>query len=183
MPSPGNRSIVLHRLQMLHAHGLLAAPLGTGNVSQPGADQHQRGVPVREAAHRPRPAPNLPVQPLNDVVGAAFSGEKIRGKNKGNGSTCLARRNLPKKRYFLKKSFCFGLRHVILYLNIRSRKSAMTTDVALRELPRLVCHIWLGPDPGQSVQPSRAGGYVPSLSGRGRSPFASVVYIERNASI
>ena len=103
--------------------------------------------------------------------------------NKGNGSTCLTRRNLPKKRYFSKKSFCFGLRHVILYLNIRSRKSAMTTDVALRELPRLVCHIWLRSDPGQSVQPSRAEGYVPSLSGRGRSLFASVVYIERNASI
>lgn len=117
------------------------------------------------------------------VLPAAFSGEKMREKHKGNGSACLARRNLPKKRYFSKKVLFFGLSRVILNLNIRSRESAMTTDVALRELPRLVCHIWLGPDPGQSVQPSRAGGYVPSLSGRGRSPFASVVYIERNASI
>ena len=183
MASAGNGGIVQHYLQMHHAHVLLVAPLCAGHMPQPGADQHQRGVPVREAADYPRPAPNLPVQPLNDVVGAAFSGETIREKNKGNGSTCLTRRNLPKKRNFSKKSFCFGLRRVILNLNIRSRESAMTMDVALRELPRLVCHIWLRSDPGQSVQPSRAEGYVPSLSGRGRSLFASVVYIERNASI
>ena len=70
MASAGNGGIVQHYLQMLHTHVLLVAPLCAGHVPQSGADQHQCGVPVREAADYPRPASNLPVQPFNDVVGA-----------------------------------------------------------------------------------------------------------------
>ena len=70
MASAGNGGIVQHYLQMLHAHVLLVAPLCAGHVTQPGADQHQCGVPVREAAHHAHPAANLAIEPLYCVVGA-----------------------------------------------------------------------------------------------------------------
>ena len=69
MKSAGKGSVV-QRLQMLHVHVLLVAPLRPCNVPQPGAEQHQRRVPVRETAHHARPAPDLTVQPFNGVVGA-----------------------------------------------------------------------------------------------------------------
>ena len=53
---------------MLHVHVLLVAPLGTGNVTQPGADQHQRRVPIRETADHPGPSPDFPIQSLNHIV-------------------------------------------------------------------------------------------------------------------
>ena len=53
---------------MLHAHVFLAAPLGTGNVAQSGTDQHKCRIAVGECADNTRPAPDLTVHALNDVV-------------------------------------------------------------------------------------------------------------------
>ena len=69
MKSAGNRGVVQSRLQVLHGHVFLAAPLGARHVTKPGADQHQGGVAVRERPHHPRPAADLTVQPLDHVVG------------------------------------------------------------------------------------------------------------------
>ena len=70
MRSAGNRGVVQSRLQVLHVHVFLAAPLGAHHVAEPGADQHQGGISVRERPHHPRPSADLTVQPLNHVVGA-----------------------------------------------------------------------------------------------------------------
>ena len=70
MKSAGNEGIVHDRLQVLHVHVFLVAPLGASHVAQPGADQHQGGVPVRERPHHPRPTADLTVQPLDHIVGA-----------------------------------------------------------------------------------------------------------------
>ena len=51
MKSAGNRGVVQSRLQMLHVHVFLAAPLGARHVAKSGADQHQGGVAVRERPH------------------------------------------------------------------------------------------------------------------------------------
>ena len=80
MKSAGKGGVV-HCLQMLHVHVLPVAPLCTGNVSQSGADQHQRRVPVREAAHYARPAADLAIEPLYGIVGAD-SRPMLRGKIK-----------------------------------------------------------------------------------------------------
>ena len=61
MKSAGNRDILNGSLQMLHVHVLLVAPLGTGHMAQPGTDQHERGIAVRETPHLPSAAANLPV--------------------------------------------------------------------------------------------------------------------------
>ena len=54
---------------MLHVHVFLVAPLGARHMAEPRADQHQGGVAVRERPHHPRPPADLPVQPLDHVVG------------------------------------------------------------------------------------------------------------------
>ena len=69
MKSPSKGGVV-QSLQMSHVHVLLVAPLCSGNVSQPGADQHQRGFPIREATHHTRPPSDLTVKTFNGVVGA-----------------------------------------------------------------------------------------------------------------
>ena len=69
MKSAGNRGVVQSRLQVLHVHVFLAAPLGARHVAEPGADQHQGGVAVRERPHHAGSAADLTVQPLNHVVG------------------------------------------------------------------------------------------------------------------
>ena len=58
---------------MLHIYVFLAAPLGTGNVAESGTDQHEGRIAVREAAHYPGAAADLPVEPFNDIVGADTS--------------------------------------------------------------------------------------------------------------
>ena len=58
---------------MLHVHVLLVAPLGAGYMAQPGTNQHKGRVAVRETAHHTGAAADLPVQPLNDIVGADAS--------------------------------------------------------------------------------------------------------------
>ena len=55
---------------MLHIHVFLAAPLGTGHMSQAGADQHEGRIAVEEGPCYAGTAADLPVQPLNDIVGA-----------------------------------------------------------------------------------------------------------------
>ena len=69
MKSAGNRGVVQSRLQVLHVHVFLVAPLGARHMAQAGADQHQGGVAVRECPHHPRPSADLTVQPLDHVVG------------------------------------------------------------------------------------------------------------------
>ena len=70
MKSAGNRGVVQSRLQVLHVHVFLVAPLSTCHMAQPRADQHQGGVAIRECPHHPRPSADLTVQPLDHVVGA-----------------------------------------------------------------------------------------------------------------
>ena len=70
MKSAGNEGVVQSRLQVLHVHVFLAAPLGTCHMAQPRTDQHQGGISVRECPHHAGPAADLPVQPLDHVVGA-----------------------------------------------------------------------------------------------------------------
>ena len=55
---------------MLHIHVLLVAPLGTGHMAQAGTDQHEGRVAIREGPHHTSPAADLPVQPLNYIIGA-----------------------------------------------------------------------------------------------------------------
>ena len=70
MKSAGNRGVVQSRLQMLHVHVFLVAPLCTRHMAKPRADQHQGGVPVRERPHHAGAPADLTVQPLDHVVGA-----------------------------------------------------------------------------------------------------------------
>ena len=69
MKSAGNRGVVQSRLQVLHVHVFLVAPLGARHVAKSGADQHQGRVAVRERPHYAGPAADFPVQPLDRVVG------------------------------------------------------------------------------------------------------------------
>ena len=68
MKSAGNRGVVHDRLQMLHIHVFLAAPLGARHVAEPRADQHQGGISIRERPHHTGAPADLPVQPLDHVV-------------------------------------------------------------------------------------------------------------------
>ena len=70
MKSAGNRGVVQSRLQVLHVHVFLAAPLSARHVAKPRADQHQGGVSVRERPHHTGAPTDLTVQPLDHVVGA-----------------------------------------------------------------------------------------------------------------
>ena len=73
MKSAGNGGILKGSLQVLHVHVLLVAPLGAGHMAQPGADQHEGRVAVRETSHHPSAAADLPVESLNDVIGTDAS--------------------------------------------------------------------------------------------------------------
>ena len=70
MKSAGNRDVVQSRLQMLHIHVLLVAPLRSRHMTQPCTDQHQRRVSIGERSHHTRPAADLTVQPLDRIAGA-----------------------------------------------------------------------------------------------------------------
>ena len=70
MKSAGNEGVIHDRLQVLHVHVFLAAPLGARHVAQPRADQHQGGVAVRESPYHAGAPADLTVQPLDHVVGA-----------------------------------------------------------------------------------------------------------------
>ena len=64
---------------MLHVHVFLAAPLGSGYMTQPGTDQHQCRISIREGTDYPRSAPDLPVQPFDHIVGSDLR-PVLRGK-------------------------------------------------------------------------------------------------------
>ena len=70
MKSVGNEGVIQSRLQVLHVHVFLAAPLGARHMAKSGADQHQGRVAIGECPHHPRPSADLTVQPLDHVVGA-----------------------------------------------------------------------------------------------------------------
>ena len=84
MKSAGNGDVIYGRLQMLHVHVFLAAPLGARHMAQPRANQHQSGISVRECPHHPRPTADLTVQPLDHVVGTdagpVFAGKVTIGQ-------------------------------------------------------------------------------------------------------
>ena len=61
MKSASNGGVFKGRLQVLHVHVLLVAPLGTSQMEQPGTDQHESRVAVRETAHHTSAATDLPV--------------------------------------------------------------------------------------------------------------------------
>ena len=76
MKSSSNGGVLKGRLQVLHVHVLLVAP---GHMAQPGTDQHEGRITVRKTAYYTGAAADLPVQPLNDIIGAdaspVFAGE------------------------------------------------------------------------------------------------------------
>ena len=79
MKSAGNGGVIQSRLQVLHVHVFLVAPLGACHVAQPRADQHQRGVAVRECSHHAGSAADLSVQPFDHVV-CTDAGPMLTGK-------------------------------------------------------------------------------------------------------
>ena len=70
MRSAGNRGVVQSRLQVLHVHVFLVAPLGARHMAEPGTDQHQGGIAIRERPYHTGTSANLTVQPLDHIVGA-----------------------------------------------------------------------------------------------------------------
>ena len=48
-------------------------------MAQPGTDQHQRRVTIRESSHHASAPADLPIEPLNDIVGSDPS-PVFRGK-------------------------------------------------------------------------------------------------------
>ena len=65
MKLASNGGILKGCFQVLHIHVFLVAPLGTGHMAQPGTDQHEGRVAIREATYHTGAAANLPVQPFN----------------------------------------------------------------------------------------------------------------------
>lgn len=80
---------------MLHIHVFLAAPLGSGYMTQPGTDQHQCRISIREGTDYSCPAPDLPVHPLDDIVGPDLH-PMLRGE------VTVGQRFLNAIRYFLR---------------------------------------------------------------------------------
>lgn len=73
MELPGNGGVVEDGLLQLHVHVLLVAPLCAGDMPQAGVDQHEGRVPIRETTYHAGAPADLPVKPLNDIVGADAS--------------------------------------------------------------------------------------------------------------
>ena len=69
MKSAGNRGVLQSSFQVPHIHVLLVAPLRAGYMAQPGTDQHEGGVAIRERAHHPSAAADFPVKPFYDIIG------------------------------------------------------------------------------------------------------------------
>ena len=69
MQSASSGGILKGALQALYVHILFVAPLGTSHMAESGTNQHKGGVAVRETAHHPGTAADLPVQPFNQVIG------------------------------------------------------------------------------------------------------------------
>ena len=69
MKSASNGGVLQGSLQVLHVHVHLVAPLGAGHMAQAGTDQHEGGVTIREGTNHTGPAADLPIEPLDDIVG------------------------------------------------------------------------------------------------------------------
>ena len=69
MKSAGNEGVVQSRLQVFHVHVLFVAPLGASHMAQSGTDQHEGRVTIREGTNHTGPAADLPIEPLDDIVG------------------------------------------------------------------------------------------------------------------
>ena len=84
MKSAGNRGVLQSSLQVPNIHVLLVAPLSAGDMAQPGTDQHEGGVAIRERAHHPSTAADFPVKPFYDIIGTdarpVFTGKIAVGK-------------------------------------------------------------------------------------------------------
>ena len=84
MKSAGNRGVLQSSLQVPNIHVLLVAPLSAGDMAQPGTDQHEGGVAIRERAHHPSTAADFPVEPFYDIIGTdtrpVFAGKIAVGK-------------------------------------------------------------------------------------------------------
>ena len=84
MRSAGNRGVPQGSLQVLHIHVLFVAPLVSNHMAQSGTYQHEGSVVIQGATYHSGTATNLPVQSLNNVVGAdtspMFSWEIAVGK-------------------------------------------------------------------------------------------------------
>ena len=69
MKAASDGGLLKGRLQVLHIHVFLVAPLGASYIPQPGTDQHESGVAVWEGSHHTGTAADLPVQQLETIVG------------------------------------------------------------------------------------------------------------------
>ena len=65
-----NGGIAESGLQMPHVHILPVTPLGTCDMAQAGADEHQGRVAIGEGTHDPGAPADLAVQAFHDVVRA-----------------------------------------------------------------------------------------------------------------
>ena len=74
---------------MLHIHVLLVAPLGASYMAEPGTDQHQSRIAIREAAHYSGAAADLPVEAFHDIVGADTS-PVFAGKVRPSVKSCVS---------------------------------------------------------------------------------------------
>ena len=81
MKSAGNEGVVQSRLQVLHIHVFLVAPLGACHVAKPRADLHQGEIPVGERHHYACPAADLTIQPDARPVlaGEVAGGQRLLG--------------------------------------------------------------------------------------------------------
>ena len=65
-----NGGIAESGLQMPHVHVLPVTPLGTCDMAQAGADEHQGRVAIREGTHNSGAPADLAVEAFHDVVRA-----------------------------------------------------------------------------------------------------------------
>ena len=126
LKSAGNGNVIHDRFQVLRVHVILVAPLGARHMAKPCADQHQSRVTVRETTHHTGAAADLPVQPLNDIVGTdarpVFAGKIAVGKSL-----------LMPSSTFLAASFSF------------MERSSSTTALAFCRAAFLLSWAWMGP--------------------------------------
>ena len=124
MQSASNRGILNGCLQMLYVYVFLISPLGASHMAQPGTNQHEGRVAVREAAYHTGAAANLPVQLFNDIVGTN-TGPVLAGE-----ITVSQRFSMPSAT-FLAASFSF------------MERSSSTTALAFSRAAFLLFWAWI----------------------------------------
>ena len=73
MKAASNGSVLNGSIQALHVHVLLVAPLSGSYMVRLGTNRHQSKAAVQESAHYTGAVADLPVQPLNHIIGADAS--------------------------------------------------------------------------------------------------------------